>query len=148
MDNLTCSIMTEADINELVPIFMDHYNNHDSGMWTEKATYKRIHQAWNHEDALCLVLRRNGRAIGYVVGFLEQYDDLVAYNLWEILVAHDCQGQGVGTRFIQMIEEEVKRRGGAMIQLPAVNDDMHNHFYGKLGYRNTTNLVMKSKFLK
>ena len=46
-----------------------------------------------------------------------------------------------------MIELEVKKQGGAMIQLQAVNDSMHDHFYGKLGYRNCVNLVPKSKWL-
>lgn len=35
----------------------------------------------------------------------------------------------------------------AMIQLQAVNDDMHNQFYGKLDYKDCNNLVLKSKWL-
>ena len=46
-----------------------------------------------------------------------------------------------------LIEAKVKELGGAMIQLEAVNDDMHNSFYGKLNYQNCTNLVLKSKWL-
>ena len=45
------------------------------------------------------------------------------------------------------IEKRVKELGGAMIQLQAVNDEMHTEFYGKMNYRNCNNLVLKSKFL-
>lgn len=34
-----------------------------------------------------------------------------------------------------------------MIQLASVNDEMHRHFYGKLGFQDAGNLVLKSKFL-
>ncbi len=32
-------------------------------------------------------------------------------------------------------------------QLQAVNDDLHNHFYGKLGFKDASNLVLKTKML-
>ncbi len=34
-----------------------------------------------------------------------------------------------------------------MVQLLAVNDEMHRHFYGKLGYKDAANLVIKGKWL-
>jgi len=45
------------------------------------------------------------------------------------------------------LEERVKEMGAAMVQLVSVNDEMHEHFYGKLGYGDATNLKLKSKFL-
>ena len=35
----------------------------------------------------------------------------------------------------------------AMVQLVSVNDEMHEHFYSKLGYGDAANLKLKSKFL-
>lgn len=37
--------------------------------------------------------------------------------------------------------------GTGMVQLEAVNDELHEHFYGKLGYGDATNMKLKSKFL-
>lgn len=34
-----------------------------------------------------------------------------------------------------------------LIQLQAVNDEFHAHFYEKLGYRNVLNFVLKTKML-
>ena len=140
-------IMTESDIHAVVPLYIDHYNTYEGGAWTAETTYKRIHQVWSHEDALCLILEDANAIIGFAMGHFEQYDDLKAYDLVEIVIAHEHQCKGIGTAFMLELERQVKTLGGAMIQLQAVNDTMHNQFYGKLNYQNASNLVLKSKFL-
>lgn len=144
---MTYHNMTEADILTVVPLYMEHYNTYEGGEWTEETVYKRIHQVWSHEDSLCLVLEEGGQVLGFSMGYFEQYDDLKAYDLIEIVIAHGYQNQGLGTRFMLEIERQVKELGGAMIQLQAVNDEMHEHFYGSLNYQTCHNLVLKSKFL-
>ena len=139
--------MAEADISRIVPLYMDYYNTHDGDCWTFDTTYKRIHQVWSREDSLCLLLEQGHEVIGFVMGYFEQYDDIQAYDLVEIVIAHAHQGKGFGTQFMGILEAKVKELGGAMIQLEAVNDDMHNNFYGKLNYQNCNNLVLKSKWL-
>ena len=44
-------IMQESDIKKVIPIYIDYYNKHEDGKWTEETTYKRIHQVWSREDA-------------------------------------------------------------------------------------------------
>ena len=63
------------------------------------------------------------------------------------LVASDYQKSGIGTKMMAELEGRVKEMGAAMVQLVSVNDEMHEHFYGKLGYGDATNLKLKSKFL-
>ena len=94
-----------------------------------------------------MILDQGSEAIGFVMGYFEQYDDIQAYDLVEIVIAHAHQGKGIGTQFMGLIEAKVKELGGAMIQLQAVNDEMHNQFYGNLGYQDYKNLVLKSKWL-
>ena len=143
----TCRMMEEEDIDRVVPLYIEHYNNYEGGEWTQQTTYKRIHQVWSREDSLCMMLESGNEVIGFVMGYFEQYDDIQAYDLVEIVIAHEHQGKGIGTEFMALIEAKVKELGGAMIQLEAVNDDMHNRFYGKLGYKDCSNLVPKSKWL-
>lgn len=45
------------------------------------------------------------------------------------------------------LEARVKAEGDMLIQLEAVNDALHEHFYGKLGYKNASNLVLKTKMV-
>ena len=145
--NMTCRIMAENDIDLVVPLYIAYYNTYESGEWTQKTTYKRIHQVWSREDSLCLLLEQDHEVIGFVMGYFEQYDDIQTYDLVEIVIAHEYQGKGFGTLFMGLLEAKVKELGGAMIQFQAVNDDMHNNFYGKLNYQNCSNLVLKSKWL-
>lgn len=147
MEDLTCRMMAESDIDRVVPLYIDHYNTYEEGAWTYETTYKRIHQVWSREDSACMILERGREVIGFVMGYFEQYDDIAAYDLVEIVIKHEHQGNGIGTVFMGLLEEKVKELGGAMIQLQAVNDEMHERFYGKLGYRNCKNLVLKSKWL-
>lgn len=145
--NMICRTMAESDIDLVVPLYMEYYNSYENGEWTQQTTYRRIHQVWSREDSLCMILEQGSEAVGFVMGYFEQYDDIQAYDLVEIVIAHKYQGKGIGTQFMGMVEAKVKELGGAMIQLQAVNDDTHNSFYGKLNYNNCSNLVLKSKWL-
>lgn len=144
---MTYRIMAEADISRIVPLYMDYYNTHDGDCWTFDTTYKRIHQVWSREDSLCLILEENDTILGFCMGYLSAYFDLTAYDLVEILIFGQHQSQGIGTAFMEELERRAKAAGASMIQLQSLNDAMHSHFYGKLGYQDCTNLVLKSKFL-
>lgn len=147
MKNMTCRLMAENDIDLVASMYMQYYNTYENSEWTRETAYKRIHQVWSREDSLCMLLEQDSKTIGLVMGYFEQYDDIQAYDLVEIVIAREHQGKGIGTQFMGLVEAKVKEQGGAMIQLQAVNDDMHNSFYGKLNYQDCSNLVLKSKWL-
>ena len=140
--------LEEADIFRVIPLYMEYYNEKEGGCWTEQTTFKRIHQVWSREDSYCLILELGEEPAGFAMGYMEQYDDLVAYDLIEIVIAAQYQNRGLGTQFLLELERQVKAAGAAMIQLQAVNDDMHEKFYGKLNYGNASNLVLKCKMLE
>lgn len=146
-EEFLCRRMTEADLEAVIPFYLDYYNGCEGAEWTHEKAWRRIHPMLAMENSLCMVLERQGEVLGFVVGFLEQYDDLVAYDLAEIVVARPWQGKGLGSLLLEGTETEVKAHGAAMVQLLAVNDAMHDHFYGKAGYKPCTNLVLKSKWL-
>lgn len=147
MEKLTCRPMTAADVARVTPLYMAHYNGYEGGCWTEETTRRRIMQVLTRMDSLCRVLERDGELVGFAMGYMEQFDDIQAYDLVEIVICHEVQGQGLGTAFMELLEGEVKAQGMALIQLQAVNDAMHEHFYGKLGYRDTNSLRSKGKWL-
>lgn len=144
---ITYRIMQPDDIDRVIPVYIEYYNGHDGGEWTEETVRRRIHQVLGSVDSYCLIAEDGGAVIGFAMGRFEQYDDLIAYDLVEIVIADKHQNKGLGTAFMEELERRVKAEGAAMVQLEAVNDEMHAHFYGKLGYNDATNLVLKSKFL-
>ncbi len=139
--------MSEEDINNVVPLYIEYYNNNEDAEWTTETTYKRIHQVWSREDSYCLVWENKNNIIAFAIGYFEQYDDCFAYDLVEIVIALQLQNKGYGTVFMKQLEECVKKEGAMLVQLQSVNDALHNHFYGKLGYKDASNLVLKTKIL-
>ena len=146
-EGFLCRPLEESDINRIIPLYIDYYNTEEDGAWTPATVYKRIHQVWSAEDALCLLLEKDSEPIGFFMGHFEQYDDIKAYDLIEIVIAAPYQSQGLGSTFMKELEHQVKAHGGAMIQLQAVNDDRHERFYSRLQYKTTNSLVLKSKWL-
>lgn len=146
-ENIIFLEMGEPDISRVIPLYLRQYNDAEGDSWTPEIVYRRIHQVWSREDSLCLIMERDGEPLGFTMGYLEAFYDLDAYYLAEIVIDHAEQGQGLGTRLMSELETAVKKRGGSMIQLASVNDEMHRHFYGKLGFQDAGNLVLKSKFL-
>lgn len=139
--------MSEEDINNVVPLYIEYYNNNEDAEWTTETTYKRIHQVWSREDSYCLIWENKNGIVAFAIGYFEQYDDCFAYDLVEIVVTTQLQNKGYGTVFMKQLEECVEKEGAMLIQLQSVNDDLHNHFYGKLGYKDASNLALKTKIL-
>lgn len=139
--------LTAEDIPALLPLYLDWYNGHEGGCWSEETAEKRICQVLTIRDAYGLLLEEDGQPIGFAMGYFKPYDDLTGYTLEEIVIAGDRQGMGLGSRLLGELEARVKARGAACVELQAVADEMHEHYYGKAGYQNAKNFVMKVKWL-
>ena len=136
------------DIPSLLPLYLDWYNGHEGGCWTEEAASRRIRQVLTTQDAYGLLLEEDGCPVGFAMGYFKHYDDLVGYTLEEIVIAGDRQGRGLGTRLLGELEKRARERGASCVELQAVADEMHEHWYGKAGYRNAKNFVLKVKWLE
>lgn len=140
-------IMDTKDIDLVVPIYIDYYNNHEDSCWTESTARRRIRQVLKTEDSYSLIMKAaNGEVCGFVMGYFKQYDDIVGYTLEEILIAHKYQNKGLGSILLAELEARVKEAGASCVELQAVKDEMHERYYGKAGYRDAKNFVMKVKW--
>lgn len=141
------TIFTKQNIDDIIPLYIRYYNEREHGEWTEDTVYKRICQMISREDSFGLVMTENDIIIGFVLGYFEQFDDGKTYNLMEIVIADEYQNQGYGTKLMNELERKVKNMGAFMISLQAVNDNNHDRFYGRLGFENCKNFVIKVKML-
>lgn len=139
------TIFTKENVNDIIPLYIHYYNEKEEGEWTEDTVYKRICQMISREDSFGLLMRDKDRIIGFALGYFEQYDDGITYTLIEIVIADEYQSQGYGTKLVNELERQVKNMGAFQINLLSVNDDNHDRFYGRLGFKNATNLVLKVK---
>ena len=61
---MTYKIMTVEDIETILPLYIDYYNNHEDSCWTQETAYKRIHQVLSMEDSCAVFLEEKDKGIG------------------------------------------------------------------------------------
>ena len=137
--------MNEENLGEAVKAYVNYYNTYEDGCWKMDNAYKRIHQIYSMEDSMCLLQYEKNQFIGFVIGCYKEYDDLCIYYLEEIVILHDYQSKGYGTKLIEEIERRNKEKGVTHMDLTSVNDSHHIHFYEKLGFKKCNNLLLYSK---
>ena len=98
------------------------------------------------EDSYGLIIENDNSVLGFVMGYFKQYDDIIGYALDEIFITSEYQNKGIGSMLLRELEQRVKEKGASCVELQAVNDDMHERYYGKAGYKNAKNFVMKVKW--
>ena len=139
--------MTTADIETVLPMYISYYNEQEGGCWTKETAGRRIHQVLSMEGAYSLILEEENTVLGFVMGYFKQYDDIVGYTLEEIIIAFEHQNQGIGSHLLNQLEQRVKEKGAACVELQAVKDESHEKYYGKAGYHNAKNFILKVKWL-
>ena len=141
--------MNVGDIDLLLPLYIEYYNTYEDSCWTEETAKKRIKQVLTIEDSYSLIMKDDNDAVcGFAMGYFKQYDDIIGYTLEEIVIAYQYQNKGLGSLLMATLEEKVKDAGAACIELQAVNDEMHERFYGKAGFGNAHNFVLKVKWFE
>lgn len=140
-------VMDRNQAELVIPMYIDYYNRCEDGCWTTETAGRRIRQVLHMEDSYCLIMTDdNGAVCGFVMGYFKQYDDILGYTLEEILIAREHQHKGLGSLLLDELETRVRAAGASCVELQAVNDDLHERYYGKAGYRNARNFVMKVKW--
>ena len=139
--------MKVEDIDLVLPLYIEYYNKYEGSCWTEETAKKRIRQVLTIEDSFSLIMRDDNDIVcGFVMGYFKQYDDIVGYTLEEIIILHQYQNKGLGSMLLATLESKVKEAGASCVELQAVNDEMHEKYYGKAGYSDAKNFVMKVKW--
>ena len=140
-------VMYTEDIDSVLPLYIDYYNNREGGCWTEETAKKRIRQVLNMDDSYSLLMKdEKGEVCGFAMGYFKQYDDIVGYTLEEIVIAYQHQNKGLGSYLLSELETRVKEAGASCVELQAVKDEMHERYYGKSGYHDAGNFVLKVKW--
>ncbi len=92
---------------------------------------KDVSQAYNSLNYGLLV---DGKLAGISVGKINHWWEGTNYNIEELCVSPSYQGQGIGSKFLELIEQRVREKGLAGIFLQTDNDKPSYHFYHKNGF--------------
>ena len=90
----------------------------------------------------------NGRLSAVSIGMIRHWWEGTNYNIEEFCVSPDLQGQNIGSRFMGMIEEDVKSRGLSGIFLQTDSDKPAYRFYIKNGFNELNSHVSFYKWVK
>lgn len=115
----------------------------DHGQLTEYI--KEISGAYN---ALNFGLFIDGELAAMSVGMIRHWWEGTNYNIEEFCVRPDLQGQGIGTRFMELISENVRERGLSGIFLQTDNDKPSYGFYHKNGFKDLDSHISLYKRVK
>ncbi|MBQ7942569.1 MAG: GNAT family N-acetyltransferase [Lachnospiraceae bacterium] len=119
-------VMDIKDIDLVIPLYIDYYNNHEGSCWTEETAQKRIRQVLKTEDSYSLIMTDDsGEVCGFAMGYFKQYDDIIGYTLEEIIISYNHQNKGLGSLLLSTLETKVKEAGASCVELQAVKDEMH-----------------------
>ena len=140
-------VMNAEDIYKVLDLYINYYNKVEGSCWNEKTAYKRIHQVISMEDSFSLIAQDKTKTLGFVMGYFKQYDDIIGYTLEEIVIDYKFQNRGYGTALVKRLENYVKDMGASCVELKAGNDKMHDNFYGKIGYQDSSSFIDKVKWL-
>ena len=86
-------------------------------------------------------LLRDGKLCAVSIGQVKHWWQGTEYYLDELFVDPEYQGRGVGSRFLQMIEEDIKKRGISGIFLQTDNDKPAYGFYQRRSFKELTEHV-------
>lgn len=106
---------------------------------------KEISGAYN---ALNFGLLIDGKLVAVSVGMIRHWWEGTNYNIEELCVSPELQGQGVGSRFMKMIEDDIRNRGLSGIFLQTDSDKPAYKFYKKNGFGELDKHVSFYKKLK
>ncbi|WP_167954867.1 GNAT family N-acetyltransferase [Anaerosporobacter faecicola] len=140
-------IIDEKDLQDIAVAYMEYFND-EGDSWSQEGAYKRLHQMWSIDDSICLKAMKENELMGIGMGYLEWFDDGPYFHIFEILILKKYQNFGIGTLLLKEAERIAKEKGAKVATLEALNDEQHEHFYGKLGYSTNQNLVFKMKKLQ
>ena len=87
----------------------------------------------------------DGKLAAFSVGMIRHWWEGTNYNIEEFCVTPELQGQGIGTRFMNRIEEEIRKRGLAGIFLQTDKDKPSYRFYKKNGFGDLELHIKKKK---
>ena len=90
----------------------------------------------------------DGELVAMSLGSLRHWWEGTNYNIEEFCVSPVLQGQGIGSRFIKLIEADIKSSGLSGIFLQTDSDKPSYRFYTKNGFGELTKHVSFYKSVK
>ena len=143
-------ILDDSYLPQMAELFKNAFSGeHWNDDWSDPVQLmeyvKEISGGYN---ALNYGLLRDGKLAAMSLGMIRHWWEGTNYNIEELCVSPDMQGQGTGTRFMSLIEDAIRRKGLCGIFLQTDNDKPSYRFYQKNGFKELNSHVSFYKRVK
>lgn len=113
--------------------------------WRLETAHKRLNDIYispNFEGALYV---EDGQVKGAIFGNYEQFYDGIHYNLREMFISNEVQGQGIGSKMLYELEKLLKGIGVTTIILFTSKGNKTSKFYLKNSFTEWDSMAMMGK---
>ncbi len=142
--NLSMRELTEKDLKEAVEMYIAIFS---AEPWNDELTVPQITEyvssmmAMNTYIGYYLTDSLTNEKIGYSLGFIKPWYQGKEYVIDTFLIAGKHQGKGFGSAFLEMIKEELAKKGIPTILLDTEEKMPAADFYKKNGFKHLTDNV-------
>lgn len=136
MDKADFIILDESYLPQMADLYREAFSGEPwNDDWSDNEQLKKyMKDISGAYGALNYGLLMDGKLVCMSVGRINHWWEGTNYNIDELCVAPGFQSQGLGSRFLALIEKDIRKKGLAGIFLQTDNDKPSYHFYQKNGF--------------
>ncbi len=150
--NYFIDVFSKDDIEIASNIFVDVYNNNPFNYtWIKVSDVKRYfeHLCGNNKFlAFTLVEKNTKQPVGFCIGMIDDFFGSSNYKITEIFLKQNISGNGLGSAFLQAIENELSKNNFDAVLLETSSTLPAYNFYKKNQYIELEDIVKFAKTLK
>jgi ribosomal protein S18 acetylase RimI-like enzyme len=106
---------------------------------SEEMLYKKIY------DKEVIIVKADDKIIGWLrYGYF--WDSIPFMNM--LVMDENYRGKGIGKKLVTFWERDMKANGHEFIMTSTLSNEMAQHFYRKLGYKDSGSLILENEALE
>lgn len=146
-DYLELESIKETDIEECVELFIDTFSNEpwNDVYESKEEVYEFFSNHMNNNYFVGYVIRNNGEIVGISLGFQKPWIKGMEYYIDQFCIKYSMQGKGIGSKFIALIDEDIKKKKMNAIILNTERGYPSEMFYKKNGFSELEGYIILAK---
>ena len=112
-----------------------------------EAVIRRLEDCYRTPCFTGLSVETDGEIVGFVLGYIEQWDVIRHFHLKEMCVVPDQQRRGVGSVLMATLEENLKNQGVERLYLTTARESPAQAFYASQEFHVSDKIILMSKRL-